>query len=207
MRLPPNEIAGANAGLRLRFAEKSLVVPSLSPGVARLRRWARAFWDDMKVYQKLVGAWVASLLSLTPMLVRGVEPAVTSTNEVSRNELGQFVRLESSTSVTGHCLVTVVKNPPGGVGLLIGQAADRVYVRQVVAGTPAWNAGVREGDVITGIGSQATVGMRLREVAMLLRGEVGSEVDLTLARAFPARTFKVTLRREVVKPPGSGFHL
>jgi hypothetical protein len=33
-----NEIAGANAGLRMRFAEKSRVVFSLSPGVARLNR-------------------------------------------------------------------------------------------------------------------------------------------------------------------------
>jgi hypothetical protein len=34
----PNEIAGANSGLRDWFVEKSLVVLSLWPGVARLNR-------------------------------------------------------------------------------------------------------------------------------------------------------------------------
>jgi len=34
----PNEIAGANAGSRLRFAEKSRVIMSLRPGVAQLWR-------------------------------------------------------------------------------------------------------------------------------------------------------------------------
>jgi hypothetical protein len=37
--MSPNEIAGANASLRIRFAEKSQVVLSLWPGVARLDRW------------------------------------------------------------------------------------------------------------------------------------------------------------------------
>jgi hypothetical protein len=35
----PNEIAGANAGLRAGFVEKSRVVLSFRPGVARLSRW------------------------------------------------------------------------------------------------------------------------------------------------------------------------
>jgi hypothetical protein len=34
----PNEIAGANAGLRAGYAEKPHVILSLQPGVARLRR-------------------------------------------------------------------------------------------------------------------------------------------------------------------------
>jgi hypothetical protein len=33
-----NEVAGANAGLRVWFAEKSRVVLSLRPGVVRLNR-------------------------------------------------------------------------------------------------------------------------------------------------------------------------
>ena len=161
----------------------------------------------MKICRNLLIAWAASFLSLTSLWADGAEPTVTSTNEAPRNQFGQFARLEPSMIVTGRATVTVIKNPPGGIGLLIGQAADSVYIRQVVKGTPAWNAGVREGDVITAIESQTTVGMRLRDVALRLRGEVGSEVDVTLARPFPARTFKVTLKREVVKPPQDGFHL
>lgn len=38
--MTPNKIAGANAGWRLQFAEKSRVVPSPRPGVAQLDRWA-----------------------------------------------------------------------------------------------------------------------------------------------------------------------
>ena len=40
MNMWPNEIAGANAGLHLEFVEKSRVVLSLWPGVARLGRSA-----------------------------------------------------------------------------------------------------------------------------------------------------------------------
>ena len=39
----PNEIAGANAGLRIGFVEKSRVVLSFWPGVARLDRSKSAF--------------------------------------------------------------------------------------------------------------------------------------------------------------------
>ena len=39
MKTLPNEIAGANAGLRAGFVAKQQVVLRLWPGVARLRRW------------------------------------------------------------------------------------------------------------------------------------------------------------------------
>jgi len=41
MNTRPNEIAAANAGLRGWFVEKSRVLLSLRPGVARLGRWAK----------------------------------------------------------------------------------------------------------------------------------------------------------------------
>jgi len=40
MTVPPNKIAGANAGWRLQFAGKLQVVLCHRPGVAQLRRWA-----------------------------------------------------------------------------------------------------------------------------------------------------------------------
>jgi len=100
--------------------------------------------------------------------------------------------------------VAVVTNPPGGIGLLIGDAG---MIKRVVTNTPAAKAGVREGDVITAIDEQPITGVALHDVALRLRGEIGSEVEITLSRPGQPEPLKIKLRREAVSVPSGDFGL
>jgi hypothetical protein len=63
----PNKIAGANTGLCAVFSEKSQIVLSLRPGVARLSRWAHAitvaFNMKTQTIQRLILSGMAFLLA------------------------------------------------------------------------------------------------------------------------------------------------
>jgi len=67
-----------------------------------------------------------------------------------------------------------------------------VFVRAVGAGTPAAQAGLRAGDIITAIGGQAIDGDH-RFINVLMRFKPGERVSLTVVRGGQARTIEVTL--------------
>jgi carboxyl-terminal processing protease len=71
----------------------------------------------------------------------------------------------------------------GGVGMVISTRDGwPTVVEQPVAGTPAQKAGLREGDRIIEVNGVSTKGMKVDEVANRLRGEVGTAVDIKVAR-------------------------
>jgi carboxyl-terminal processing protease len=71
----------------------------------------------------------------------------------------------------------------GGVGMVISTRDGwPTVVEQPAEGTPALKAGLREGDRIIEVDGATTKGMKVDEVAKRLRGEIGTAVDLKIAR-------------------------
>ncbi len=71
----------------------------------------------------------------------------------------------------------------GGLGMRIGMRGGwPTVVEPPFDGTPALKAGIREGDKIIEVDGESTKGMSISKVASLLRGEIGSEVFLKIAR-------------------------
>ncbi|MCG8603675.1 S41 family peptidase [bacterium] len=71
----------------------------------------------------------------------------------------------------------------GGLGMRIGLRGKwPTVVDPPFDGTPALRAGIREGDRILEIDGSSTKGTTISHVASLLRGEIGSEVFLKVAR-------------------------
>ena len=68
-----------------------------------------------------------------------------------------------------------------GVGIQISQEeeTEEIVVVSPIEDTPAFEAGIRSGDVIVGIDGQDTEGMDLTDAVNLIRGPVDSEVTLT----------------------------
>lgn len=94
----------------------------------------------------------------------------------------------------------------GGVGLYINkQPADGDRPRYVevvspIEGTPAYQAGIRAGDLITAINGESTVPLNIDEVVDKLRGRPGTDVTVTLLRG--ARTsFDVDITRAIIQVP------
>ncbi len=94
----------------------------------------------------------------------------------------------------------------GGVGLTITKPTESTaekpaYVEVVSAleGTPGWRAGIQTGDFIVQIGDTPTEGITMDEVLSILRGEIGSVVDVTFLRG--TTEFMVSLERALIEVP------
>lgn len=173
------------------------------------------YLETMKTRLYLLRTWATLVSMLAQCIVAFGGPDTTllyDTKRSTRHEIfgfdgSDFNRLQWRRNRTGPTVVTIVTNPPGGIGLLIGEAPEGAAIKRVVPDTPAWQGGVREGDLIVEIDAQPIAGVPLHDIALRLRGQIGSEVNLTLSRPGRAETLKVRLRRDVVSPPPDGFRL
>lgn len=89
----------------------------------------------------------------------------------------------------------------GGVGIYIEldkNNANRLTVAKPIPDSPAWEAGVKEKDVIIAIDGVSTAGFTINDAQEKLRGAVGSPVVLTLRRVGQQKPFDVTLHRDVI---------
>ena len=91
-----------------------------------------------------------------------------------------------------------------GVGIQLGYKDNRLAIVAPLDGTPAHRAGVKAGDFILHIKDEkkrldrSTDGLTLPEAVKMIRGEGGTTVELTLARAGQEDPFKVELTREII---------
>ncbi len=74
-----------------------------------------------------------------------------------------------------------------GVGMLIQPQLigdkQRTVVLKPFAGTPSYKAGIHPGDVITAVDGKSTDGLNSDDVVALLKGDKGTHVKVTVARA------------------------
>ena len=70
----------------------------------------------------------------------------------------------------------------GGLGIEIGMEAGVVKVISPIDGTPAAEAGIKAGDYIVKIGKKQVQGKSLMEAVKLMRGKVGTSINLTIRR-------------------------
>ena len=89
----------------------------------------------------------------------------------------------------------------GGVGMEVSQDPQTRQLRVVapIYGTPAYQAGIRSGDVILRIDGRATQGLSLSDAVGLMRGPPGSSVSLRIRRPKADEPIEVSLQRERIK--------
>ena len=86
----------------------------------------------------------------------------------------------------------------GGLGIEVTQEEGWVKVVSPIDDTPADKAGLQSGDLITHVDGESLFGLTLQEAVELLRGEIDSEVVLTIARE-GEDPFDVTIVRAEIK--------
>ncbi|MEX2335227.1 MAG: S41 family peptidase, partial [Pseudohongiella sp.] len=86
----------------------------------------------------------------------------------------------------------------GGLGIEIGEEDGYIKVITPVDDTPAARAGVMPGDLIVEINGRPVREMLINDAVELLRGEPGSDVDITLMRDTESEPIDITLTREVI---------
>jgi carboxyl-terminal processing protease len=89
----------------------------------------------------------------------------------------------------------------GGIGVEIGMRNDFLTVIAPLKGSPAEQAGLRSGDIIVAIDDHQTQSMSIDESVHFIRGEVGTQVALTVAREGEQEFRTITVTRDTVNVP------
>ena len=87
----------------------------------------------------------------------------------------------------------------GGLGIEIGMEAGVVKVISPIDDTPAERAGIKAGDYIVKIGKEQVQGKSLMEAVKLMRGPVGTSIDLTVRRKNVKKPLKFKITRKIIE--------
>ncbi len=90
-----------------------------------------------------------------------------------------------------------------GIGARVAwdEEHDAVRITEPFENQPAWIAGLRRGDLILAVDGQKLAGSNLTDAIMLIRGEKGSVVVLTILREGVDEPFDVEVTRDRIEIP------
>jgi len=88
-----------------------------------------------------------------------------------------------------------------GVGMVIQQQGNKVFVITPYENTPSFRAGIRPGDVISAIDGKSADGMSSDLVAKALKGPKGTHVQVTMIREGQAKPLVFDLVRDEIPHP------
>ena len=94
---------------------------------------------------------------------------------------------------------TDTKGEFGGLGIEIGMEAGVVKVISPIDDTPAATAGIKAGDYIVKIGKEQVQGKTLMEAVKLMRGPVGTSIDLTVRRKNVKKPLEFKIIRKIIE--------
>ena len=87
----------------------------------------------------------------------------------------------------------------GGLGIEIGMEAGVVKVISPIDDTPAEKAGIKAGDYIVKIGGEQVQGKSLMEAVKLMRGPVGTTINLTIRRKNIKKPLEFKITRKIIE--------
>ena len=87
----------------------------------------------------------------------------------------------------------------GGLGIEVGMEAGVVKVISPIDGSPAEAVGVKAGDYIVKINGTQVQGKTLSEAVDLMRGPVGSEIEITVRRLGTRKALTFNIIRDIIE--------
>ena len=87
----------------------------------------------------------------------------------------------------------------GGLGIEVGMESGVVKVISPIDDTPASKAGIKAGDYIIKIDDVQVQGKSLSEAVDLMRGPVGSSINLTIRRVGQKKALNFNIMREIIE--------
>ncbi|MCL1790529.1 MAG: S41 family peptidase [Peptococcaceae bacterium] len=96
-------------------------------------------------------------------------------------------------------LMNVINMSFVGIGVVLNDHSEGIAISQVFQGGPAAEAGLRPGDILISADGVDLQGKSCMESAVLLRGEVGTQIELCFSR--DGETLTVFLERRAVQIP------
>ena len=87
----------------------------------------------------------------------------------------------------------------GGLGIEVGMEAGVVKVISPIDNSPASKIGIKAGDYIIKINEIQVQGKSLSEAVELMRGPVGSDIEITIRRVGFKKSIKYKITREIIE--------
>ncbi len=94
---------------------------------------------------------------------------------------------------------TDTKGEFGGLGIEIGMESGVVKVISPIDDTPASKAGIKAGDYIVKIGNEQVQGKSLLEAVKLMRGPIGTSINLTVRRKNVKKPLEFKITRRIIE--------
>ena len=88
----------------------------------------------------------------------------------------------------------------GGIGVTLEAVDGEFVIRRIVTDQPAAEAGLMENDRITHIDGKSLLGLPLKQVINLLRGDIGDAVHLTVSRDTAPKPLSKNVVRDHIVP-------
>ncbi|MDD3893723.1 MAG: S41 family peptidase [Syntrophomonadaceae bacterium] len=90
----------------------------------------------------------------------------------------------------------------GGIGVYVLQDDEgRHKIVAPIKDTPAFKAGIKNGDIIIGINGESTMNMSQDEVVHQMRGDPGTQLILSVYRESDGKEYEFTIIREIINVP------
>ena len=86
----------------------------------------------------------------------------------------------------------------GGLGITVGVRDGALTVIAPIEGTPADKAGLKAKDIILKINDESTIGMTIDDAVAIMRGKVGTPIDLTIVREGENKPLPIHIVRGVI---------
>ena len=96
-------------------------------------------------------------------------------------------------------MTTDTKGEFGGLGIEVGMEAGVVKVISPIDNSPASRVGLKAGDYIVRINDVQVQGKSLTEAVDLMRGPVGSSIEITVRRLGVKKALKFRITREIIE--------
>lgn len=169
-----------------------------------------SFWGDVKEVQP-EGVDFTAFYKAWNLLKEKYVPA-TTTDQIS-DEMLVYGAIEGLAKSYGDPYTTFfppkesqlfseqIQGSFGGVGMEIGVQDDVLTVIAPLKDSPAEKAGLRAGDRIVAIDGISTQGIRVDEGVIKIRGEIGTEVVLSIVRAGVSEVFDIKVIRDTINIP------
>ena len=87
----------------------------------------------------------------------------------------------------------------GGLGIEVGMEAGVVKVISPIDNSPASKVGIKAGDYIVKINDTQVQGKSLTEAVELMRGPVGTDIEITVRRVGEKKAMVFNITREIIK--------
>lgn len=96
----------------------------------------------------------------------------------------------------------------GGIGAYVRQDEEGRIILEPMPDQPAAKAGLQANDILTAVdGTPVTPEMSVDQVVLLIRGEVGTTVVLTVQREGVAEPLDISVERAVIETPSANWRI